>query len=118
MSSVTLQTDIAATDAYVYAQQHGVEQWFDAYVIRPRTRQNRISAGQPLKQREADRFQRLQLLIERASEAFDHEAKGVFWLTRQSYVYDGKTPLECAAWEMGFLVVLEHLHRIEYGVYA
>lgn len=118
MSAVLSQTQIRTTDAYAFAQQHGVEQWFDANVIHPRTRKDRVGSNQPLKQRDADRFQRLKLLIERAFEAFANEDKGVFWLIRESRVYGGQTPLEYAAWEKGFLAVLDHLTRIEHGIYA
>lgn len=118
MSVVTFRTEITVADAYAFAQQHGVEQWFDDYVIHPRTRQDRISAGRLLKQTEADRFQRLQMLIARAAEAFDNRDKGTCWLTRKSRIYGGETPLEHAAWEKGFLAVLDQLHRIEYGIYA
>lgn len=116
MPAVLLETEITAADAHEFARQHGLEQWFNANVIHPRTRKGRANA--PLKQREADRFQRLQLLVERASEAFDSEDKGVFWLTRGSRVYNSLTPLENARWEKGFLSVLEHLTRIEHGIYA
>lgn len=118
MSAVAIRTEITAADAYAFAQRHGVEQWFNAHVIHPRTRQDRVKANQLLKQAEADRFQRLQMLVERASEAFDNEDKGVYWLTRDSRVYEGAAPLEHAAWEKGFLLVLDHLTRIEHGIYA
>lgn len=116
MSAVLSESEITAADAHAFARQHGLEQWFDANVIHPRTRKGRPDA--PLKQREADRFQRLQLLVERASEAFDNEDKAIFWLTRGSRVYNGLTPLESARWEKGFLCVLEHLTRIAHGIYA
>lgn len=116
MSAVLAETDITAADAHAFARQHGLEQWFDANVIHPRTRKGR--ANSPLKQREADRFQRLQLLVQRAAEAFDNQDKGVFWLMRSSRAHNGLTPLENARWEKGFLVVLGHLTRIEHGIYA
>lgn len=116
MSAVLSEVEISAADAHAFARQHGLEQWFDANVIHPRTRKGR--ANSPLKQREADRFQRLQLLVDRAAEAFDNEDKGVVWLTRASRLYSGLTPLENARWEKGFLAVLEHLTRIEHGIYA
>ncbi|GAB3677877.1 antitoxin Xre/MbcA/ParS toxin-binding domain-containing protein [Salinisphaera aquimarina] len=111
-------TDIPATDAYEFARHHGVEDWFDAFVIHPRTGKDRVEAGEPLKQREADRFQRLQLLIERATQAFGDESKALGWLTRAQYRFGGSTPLDCAAWERNFLAVLDHLIRIEHGIYA
>lgn len=116
MSPVLSETEMTAADAHAFARQHGLEQWFDANVINPRTRKGR--SDMPLKQREADRFQRLQLLVDRASEAFDSKDKGIFWLTRDSRVYNGVSPLENARWEKGFLAVLEHLTRIEHGIYA
>lgn len=117
MSAVMPRTEISAAEAFAFAEQHGVEQWFDRHVIHPRTRQDRVAADQLLKQREADRFQRLQLLIERAAEAFDNEAKGLYWLTRKTPLYGGISPLEHAAWEAGFLAVLHQLRHIEFGVY-
>lgn len=116
MSAVLSSAKVTAADAYAFARQYGLEQWFDANVIHPRTRKGRADA--PLKQREADRFQRLQLLVARACEAFASEDKGVFWLKRCSSVYNGLSPLENARWEKGFLAVLEHLIRIEHGIYA
>jgi len=52
-------TDIPVSDAYEFARHHGVEGWFDALVIHLRTRKDRIASDGLLKQREADRFQRL-----------------------------------------------------------
>lgn len=116
MSAVLSESEITAANAYAFARQHGLERWFDTNVIHPRTRKGR--ANTPLKQREADRFQRLQLLVARTREAFASEDKAMFWLKRGSSVFNGLTPLENARWEKGFLAVLDHLTRIEHGIYA
>jgi len=113
-----IDTQIPTSQAYAFALQHGVEAWFDACVVDPRTRKDRIDANELLKPREADRFQRLQLLIERATQAFDNEDKALHWLTREQSCFQGATPLDYAVWERNFLAVLDHLTRIEYGIYA
>ena len=113
-----IDTQIPTSQAYAFARQHGVEAWFDACVVHPRTRKDRIDANELLKPREADRFQRLQLLIERATQAFDNEDKALHWLTREQSCFQGATPLDYAAWERNFLAVLDHLTRIEYGISA
>lgn len=114
MSAVLEDGSITANQAYAFARQYGLESWFDAHVVHPRTRQGR--PDEPLKQREIDRFQRLQLLVERAAETFNNESKGLRFLLRPSSVYNGQTPLEAAALERGFLDVLTHMIRIEHGI--
>lgn len=110
--------EIGASEAHGYAIHYGVEDWFDAYVIHPRTRADRVKGDDLLKQREADRFQRLQVLIERATEAFGDEDKALHWLTRPQSRFDNTSPLDFASWEKNFLAVLDHLTRIEHGIYA
>lgn len=116
MSAVFSTAQVTAADAYAFARKHGVESWFDENVIHPRTLQGR--AKQPLKQREADRFQRLQMLVERATETFADESKALHWLTRRSRAMNNSSPLEYAAWERGFLAVLDQLNRIDHGIYV
>lgn len=108
---------ILASDAHGFASHYAVKAWFDAHVISPRACRNRIKDGKPLKPHEADRFQRLQVLIERAVEAFGSERCALHWLRREQTSFNGATPLDTAIWERNFLVVLDQLKRIEHGIY-
>jgi putative toxin-antitoxin system antitoxin component (TIGR02293 family) len=101
-----------------YARDNQLEDWFFAHVVHRRTLQDRIDTEQPLKQREADRFERLILLVDRAENTFGSRAKALSWLKLPKKQFDGNSPLDYAAWESGFLAVLDQLTRIEHGIPA
>jgi putative toxin-antitoxin system antitoxin component (TIGR02293 family) len=107
-----------AAEALSYARQHDVEQWFYDNVVHRRTLKDRLDGHQPLATREADRFDRLVLLLQRATEVFGDEAKALRWLKTPKRSLAGATPLDYCAREAGFLAVLAQLDRIDYGIYA
>lgn len=58
-----------------YVQSHAVEQWFYEHVAHPRTLRGRLDRNEPFKDREADRFERLTLLLSRAMKPFRTKIK-------------------------------------------
>lgn len=116
--SARTKLEITPQQALDYARSHTVEDWFYEHVVHPRTLKDRMDRNEPLKDREADRFERLTLLLERAREAFQDEGKALGWLKRPKSSFAGATPLQHSARESGFIAVLEQLLRIEHGIVA
>lgn len=113
-----LAEQISSKQALDFARNHAVESWFYEHVVHQRTLKDRLDRNEPLKDKEADRFERLTLLLDRARESFRDEAKALSWLKSPKHAFAGATPLEHSARESGFIAVLDQLLRIEHGIHA
>jgi len=110
------EPSIDPNEALAFVRDNGVEDWFYAHVVHRRTLQDRIKNQNPLKPRESDQYERLQILIDRAETTFQNRDKALRWLKTAKKSLGDQTPLDYAQRETGFLKVLAHLDRIEHGI--
>ncbi len=66
----------------------------------------------------SDRLLRLARIYALATTVLENDAHAVAWLRGPSEALGGRTPLECAATDIGAEWVTNMLHQMEYGVYA
>lgn len=56
-------------------------------------------------------------LLERAAQAFGDEEKARHWLTRKQRCFQGASPRQYAVGPRRTATVMDHLTRIEHGIY-
>lgn len=86
--------------------------------ISTRTLQRRKEAGKPLDSSTSERLVRLARLYTRAAEVIEDDALARQWMRTPRPLFNGKTPLEMAATELGAREVEDLLLRTEHGVFS
>jgi putative toxin-antitoxin system antitoxin component (TIGR02293 family) len=87
-------------------------------VLPRRTLTHRRAKREPLTREESDRAVRLARVTALAEEVFGDDEKAGRWLRKPKRRFDGRTPLQLLATEVGARLVEEALYQIDHGLAA
>ena len=84
-----------------------------------RTWQRRRDAPtKPLNQEQSGRAWKFAEILAKATDVFGSQAEAAQWLERPAIGLDQRRPIDLLGTPAGVELVEDHLHRLEYGVYA
>jgi putative toxin-antitoxin system antitoxin component (TIGR02293 family) len=98
--------------------EEGVTRQEIELVAPTRTLAHRRAKAEPLTVEESDRAVRLARIISQTESVFDNKDKAMHWLRQQMLRFEGKTPIEMLATDVGSRMVEEALVQIDEGFFA
>jgi putative toxin-antitoxin system antitoxin component (TIGR02293 family) len=87
-------------------------------IVPRRTLAHRIAKHQPLSKEESDKAVRVARITAMAEKAFHEPEKAWRWLRKPKRRFEGKTPMEMLATEVGARLVEEMILQFEHGMTA
>jgi putative toxin-antitoxin system antitoxin component (TIGR02293 family) len=106
-------------ETFYHLVQQGVS-ITEAYslIINPRTLKHRRSKKQPLSVEESERVVRVARILATAQAVLGERESALNWLRTPKKRFDGRTPMEMIATEVGGRMVEEMLIQIDEGMFA
>ena len=87
-------------------------------IVPRRTLAHRIAKHQPLSKDESDKAVHVARITAMAEQVFGEPERAWRWLRKPKRRFDGKTPVEMLATEVGARLVEEMIGQIEHGMFA
>jgi putative toxin-antitoxin system antitoxin component (TIGR02293 family) len=98
--------------------EEGVTRQEIELVAPTRTLAHRRAKAEPLTVEESDRAVRLARIVSQTESVFDNKDKAMHWLRQPMKRFEGKTPIEMLATDVGSRMVEEALVQIDEGFFA